>query len=192
MKGVSKTVVLLRPSFCIGGRIMNYYNVAKIVNTRGLRGELKVIAYTDFPEERFQAGTELQLFKDANATAPMQAVTVQSAKPFKGMWLIQLAGLDSINEVEKFKGMMLKIAEDQLQELGEDEFYQHEIIGLEVVEEGQTLGKVKEILSYGPNDVWVVERPGQKDLLLPYLKDVVLKVDLDKGVVEVAVPEGLD
>lgn len=171
---------------------MNYYNVAKIVNTRGLRGELKVIAYTDFPEERFQAGTELQLFKDANATTPTQAVTVQSAKPFKGMWLIQLAGLDSINEVKKFKGMMLKIAEDQLQELADGEFYQHEIIGLTVIEDGQTLGKVKEILSYGPNDVWVVERPGKKDLLLPYLNDVVLKVDLDKSIVEVAVPEGLD
>ncbi|MCZ3393385.1 ribosome maturation factor RimM, partial [Enterococcus faecium] len=54
------------------------------------------------------------------------------------------------------------------------------------------IGTIKEVLSYGPNDVWVVKRPNQNDLLLPYLKDVILNVDLEQGAVQVSVPEGLD
>lgn len=171
---------------------MKYFNVAKIVNTRGLQGEIKVISYTDFPEDRFKAGTELQIFKEENDQVPLVSVTVKSAKEYKGSYLLTLEGLNSINDVEKFKGMMLKVEEQQLQDLDEGEFYLHQIIGLNVVEDGQQIGTIKEVLTYGPNDVWVVKRPGQNDLLLPYLKNVILDVDLTKGQVQVEVPEGLD
>lgn len=171
---------------------MNYFNVAKIVNTRGLRGELKVISYTDFPEERFKSGTELQIFKTEKDEVPVQTVTVKNAKEYKGSFIVTLEGMNSINDVEKFKGMILKVEEDQLQDLEEGEFYLHQIIGLDVIENDQKIGTIKEVLSYGPNDVWVVKRPNQNDLLLPYLKDVILNVDLEQGAVQVSVPEGLD
>lgn len=100
--------------------------------------------------------------------------------------------MNSINDVEKFKGMILKVEENQLQDLEEGEFYLHQIIGLDVIENDQKIGTIKEVLSYGPNDVWVVKRPNQNDLLLPYLKDVILNVDLEQGAVQVSVPEGLD
>ena len=77
-------------------------------------------------------------------------------------------------------------------DLEEGEFYLHQIIGLDVIENDQKIGTIKEVLSYGPNDVWVVKRPNQNDLLLPYLKDVILNVDLEQGAVQVSVPEGLD
>lgn len=171
---------------------MNYFNVAKIVNTRGLRGELKVISYTDFPEERFKSGAELQIFKTEKDEVPVQTVTVKNAKEYKGSFIVTLEGMNSINDVEKFKGMILKVEEDQLQDLEEGEFYLHQIIGLDVIENDQKIGTIKEVLSYGPNDVWVVKRSNQNDLLLPYLKDVILNVDLEQGAVQVSVPEGLD
>ncbi len=59
-------------------------------------------------------------------------------------------------------------------------------------EDGQTLGKIKEILAPGANDVWVVQRPGQRDLLLPVIDDVVKTVDLAAGTVTVELLEGLD
>lgn len=65
------------------------------------------------------------------------------------------------------------------------------IIGLHVLEDGTELGKVKEILSPGANDVWVVQRPKKADILLPYIASVVKEVDLEAGVVRVEIPEGL-
>ena len=100
--------------------------------------------------------------------------------------------MNYITYVEKYKGIILKVEENQLQDLEEGEFYLHQIIGLDVIENDQKIGTIKEVLSYGPNDVWVVKRANQNDLLLPYLKDVILNVDLEQGAVQVSVPEGLD
>ena len=76
--------------------------------------------------------------------------------------------------------------------LAEDEFYYHQIIGATVYDEtGSELGKIKEILSPGANDVWVVQRPKKKDLLLPYIEGVVTKVDVENQRIDVDIPEGL-
>ncbi|MED9788606.1 MAG: ribosome maturation factor RimM, partial [Latilactobacillus curvatus] len=78
-------------------------------------------------------------------------------------------------------------------DLEDDEFYYGDIIGLEVVEEadGTSYGKVSEIIDPGPNDVWVIKRRGRSDLLLPFLKSVVKKIDIEAGKAYVEVPEGL-
>ena len=86
----------------------------------------------------------------------------------------------------------MKVAEKDLHELEEQEFYYHEIIGLDVfTEEGESLGVIDEILPLGANDVWVVKQKGKKDLLLPYIADVVKEVDLDKGLVRITLLEGM-
>ena len=97
-----------------------------------------------------------------------------------------------INDVEKYKGCSLKIAEENLTDLDDGEFYYHEIIGLDVYEGNTLIGQVKEILQPGANDVWVVKRKGKKDLLLPYIPPVVLDVDVAAGRIEVELMEGLD
>ena len=83
-------------------------------------------------------------------------------------------------------------AEENLTDLGDGEFYYHEIIGLDVYEGDTLIGQVKEILQPGANDVWVVKRKGKKDLLLPYIPPVVLDVDVVAGRIEVELMEGLD
>ena len=142
----------------------DYLNVGKIVNTQGIKGEVRVISKTDFPEERYQKGAPLLLFE----------------------------GHPNINDVEKYRDGILKVAKDNLAELAEDEFYYHQIIGATVYDEtGSELGKIKEILSPGANDVWVVQRPKKKDLLLPYIEGVVTKVDVENQRIDVDIPEGL-
>ena len=103
-----------------------------------------------------------------------------------------LPKFDNINDVEKYKGCSLKIAEENLTDLDDGEFYYHEIIGLDVYEGDTLIGQVKEILQPGANDVWVVKRKGKKDLLLPYITPVVLDVDVAAGRIEVELMEGLD
>lgn len=166
-----------------------YYNVGKIVNTHGVRGEVRVISSTDFPEERYEKGSFLYIEVSPNQ---MLEVKVSSHRLHKNFHLLTFEGYDNLNDVEEFKGKMLKINEDQLNDLDEDEFYYHEIIDCEVyTEEGLKLGKIKEILSPGANDVWVVKRQGEKDLLLPYIGDVVKNVDVENKKVIVHLMEGL-
>ncbi|CAM3189842.1 ribosome maturation factor RimM [Sporolactobacillus spathodeae] len=167
----------------------DWYYVGKIVNTRGIKGEVKVISETDFPEQRFANGAIL--YAEDPKTHRRQPLTVtgfQSRKPFV---CLTFAEYDSINEVEKFKGHSLFVPHDQLQALGNDEFYYHEIIGADVyTEDGRLLGSVKEILSPGANDVWVVKTSG-KDILLPYIKDVVKTIDVAKRKIIVHLIPGL-
>lgn len=167
---------------------MKYYGVGKIVNTHGVRGEVRVISSTDFPEERYKKGSQLLLEHD-NVKVE---VTVDEHRKHKQFDLLKFKGYENINEVEKFKGGSLKVSEEHLGDLGENEFYYHEIINCEVfTEDGELLGSIKEILSPGANDVWVVERKGAKDVLVPYIEDVVKDVDVENKKVVIHILEGL-
>nr|WP_263328010.1 ribosome maturation factor RimM [Neobacillus sp. Marseille-Q6967] len=167
-----------------------WFNVGKIVNTHGIRGEVRVISRTDFPEERYKAGKRLYLFMPKSNT-PIE-LTVKSHRTHKNFDLLTFEGFENINEVEKFREGILKISEDQLGDLNEGEYYYHEIIGcLVATVNGEELGKVTEILSPGANDVWVVKGKGGKELLIPYIEDVVKKVDVKEKVILIEPMEGL-
>ncbi len=168
-----------------------YIRIARIVNTFGIQGEIKVIAETDFPEERFERGTELFIIRNGNEEA---RVTVKHARQQKGTYIISLEEFNNINQVEPFKGAWLAILAEDQETLPTDEYYHHQIIGLEVhTTEGKYLGKIKEILPLGPNDVWVVQRhePKMKDALIPYIDDIVKEVNLDNQTVLIELMEGL-
>lgn len=169
--------------------MVEYLNVGKIVNTQGLKGEVRVISQTDFPELRYKKGSVLTLFQDGKA--PVRLV-IKSHRKHKNFDIVSFEEHPSINEVEKYRDGILKVEKGDIGALEDNEFYYHEIIGLKVVdEEGTELGKIKEILSPGANDVWVVQRIKKKDILLPYIESVVKQVDVVNGQVIVEIPEGL-
>lgn len=169
-----------------------YYLVGKIVNTQALRGEVRVMATTDFPEERFKIGATLAIF---NGDKLVETVEVDSHRLHKNFNLLHFKGKDNINDVEKFKGFDLKVAgtEREADELDENEFYYDDIIGLEVYTTDEIyLGKVREITSLPSNDVWAIQRPNKgKDILIPYIEDIVLEIDLDDNRVVIDPMDGL-
>ncbi|MBB6019319.1 16S rRNA processing protein RimM [Paenibacillus sp. JGP012] len=166
-----------------------FMNVGKIVNTHGIRGELKIMPLTDFPEVRFAKNAELFLFTSDDRPVP---VTVESARLHKNMYIVRLKEYGNINEVEKFKGGMAKVSKENLADLEEGEYYFHQIVGCAVItEEGETLGTITEILTPGANDVWVVKTPAGKEVLIPVIDDVVLDVDVEQKRVKIHLMEGL-
>ena len=169
---------------------MNYFNVGKIVNTQGLQGEMRVLSVTDFAEERFKKGNTLSLFDKKDQF--VMDVEIASHRKVKNFDIIKFKGMYHINDIEKFRDFTLKVREEDLTDLEDGEFYYHEIIGLEVYENDVLLGRIKEILQPGANDVWVVKRKGKRDLLLPYIPPVVLGIDIEQGRIDVEIPEGLD
>lgn len=167
-----------------------WFKVGKIVNTHGVKGEVKIVSTTDFPEERYQKGNTLYLFQGQNSE-PISLV-IKSHRNHKSFDLLTFEGYENINEVEKFKEGILKVQEDQLQDLEEGEYYFHEIVGCKVVTtDGEELGTIKEILSPGANDVWVVKGQRGKEHLIPYIEDIVKTVDIDKQLITIEPMEGL-
>ena len=163
--------------------------VGKIVNTHSLKGEVKVISSTDFEEQRFEKGTELLITRGNQV---VKEVTVESYRTHKNNLLVKFVGTDSIEEAEKLKNLQIKIDSDNIGELEENEFYFHEIIGCEVFDEnGKSLGEISEILTPGANDVWVIKSQNGKEILIPYIEDVVKKIDVENKKIDIEVMEGL-
>ncbi|MEN2766471.1 ribosome maturation factor RimM [Ornithinibacillus xuwenensis] len=164
------------------------YTVGKIINTHGIRGDVKVLRISDF-EERFEIGNTLYLVTDNTV---VRELTIDGHRVHKGFDLLHFKNLNNINDVEHFKESHLKIPESKLTELDENEFYYHEVIGSEVfTNDGKLLGVIKEILAPGANDVWVIKQPKGKDILIPYIEEVVLEVDVDEKRIVIEPMEGL-
>ncbi|MHA6484425.1 ribosome maturation factor RimM [Paenibacillus sp. strain BS8-2] len=169
-----------------------WFTVGKLVNTHGIRGDVKILPQTDFAEQRFAPGSKLMLVNEQSGEH--QQVKITSSRLQKNVYVVKLEGFNNINEIEKYKGWVLKISEADQGQLDDGEYYYHEIIGCRVVtEEGEDLGEVTEILSPGANDVWVVKAAGPKgrELLLPVIDDVVLHVQPSDKLITVRLMEGL-
>lgn len=167
-----------------------YFNVGKIVNTHGIRGEVRVISRTDFPDERYKVGNTLLLFMPGSKD-PVELV-VKSHRTHKNFNLLTFEGYENVNQVESMKGGILKVPESQRGDLEEGEFYFQDIIGCNMVTtDGEEIGKVVEILTPGANDVWVVKGPKGKEVLIPYIEDIVKKVDVKEKTIVIELMEGL-
>ena len=163
--------------------------VGKIVNTHSLKGEVKVISSTDFEEERFKKGSKLLITRGNQL---IREVVVQSYRNHKNFLLVKFEGIDSVEEAEKLKNLQIKIDSDEVGELEENEFYFHQIIGCEVFDENdKNLGEIIDILTPGANDVWVIKGENGKEILIPYIEDVVKKIDMTSKKVNIEVMEGL-
>jgi len=168
--------------------MIDYLKVGKIVNTHALQGGVRVISGSDFKEERFKKGAKL--FIDYNEQhIPVEVKAHRVNKKFD---LLKFVGMDHINDVEKYKGCEILVDASNLSELDDEEFYFHEIMGCQVKTiDGAVLGDIFDILQTGANDVWVVKRKGEKDVLIPYIEDVVKTVDIESKMVTIELLEGL-
>ena len=161
--------------------------IAKVINTHGVRGEVKAIPLSDFPE-RFNSLRTVFLEKGNGYTE----YRVESIRWHKNELLIKFEGIENPEQAEMLKNKYLSVKVKDTVPLPEDCFYFFEIIDLDVVDvNGVKLGTVQDILQTGANDVYVVHRDKGKELLIPALKKVVKQVDLERGIMVVDIPRGL-
>lgn len=161
-------------------------NVGKIVNMHGVKGEVKILSASDFAEERFQLGKTLLIpFKEETIE-----LVIKSYRVHKNFHMVAFEGINNINDVEQYKGLDVFQEVDTTElPLEENEYYYSDIIGCEVYNDGQSIGKVTEIFETGANDVWVVK--GEKEHLIPYIEDVVKEIDIDNKKIVIEAMEGL-
>jgi len=166
--------------------MLEYLSIGQIVNTHGVRGEVKVYPLTD-DASRFDKLKEVYIeFKDE-----MKKYQIESAKHMKNTVVLKLKGVDTMNDAEKLRQLYLKVGRWDAVRLPKDTFFICDIIDSEVYDiHGELLGKLQDVLHTGSNDVYVVKTEG-KDLLIPALKTVVKEINLQAKKIVVELPEGL-
>ena len=163
--------------------------VGVLANTHGIRGEVKVFPTTD-DVKRFEKLK--QIFIDTEKE--LIELQISSVKYFKNMVILKFKNIDNINQIEKYKGRDLLITRENAVPLEEDEYFIYDIIGAKVIEEnGNEIGDLKEVLTTGANDVYIVKTTEGKEVLLPVIKDCVKEVNVaDKKVVVHLMPGLID
>ena len=167
---------------------MDLLEVGKIVNTHGLRGEVKVVPWTDYPE----------VFEDIEYVYVIrknerQKLNIKGIKYQKNNLILKLDTINDIDEAQQYKNQVLYAERDMLGELPDGVYYIADLIGLEVVTDtGESVGVIADVFNTGSNDIYDVKREGKKNLLLPVIDEVVLDIDIDAKKVTVHMMEGLD
>ncbi len=157
--------------------------VGKIVNTRGLKGELKILPMVD----------DLELFEQISyVIIDDKKYDIQGTKYFKNTVILKLSGIDSIEAAELYKTKKIYLQEEDLPALEEGFYYVKDLLDLVVeTDDGEILGKIVDVFKTGSNDVYTVKQESGKEIYLPAIKDVVKNIDLSEGKVLVTLLEGL-
>lgn len=145
--------------------------VGRIVGSFGRIGEVKLLPLTDFPERLGSYESLLFRFPDGRS----ERLRVERARPHKGVFLVKLAGVDSIEAAERLRGAEVRIEARQVEPLPEGHFYVHDLIGLAVVTpDGERLGAISEVLRGPANDVYVAGK-----YLIPATRDAIAEIDME-------------
>lgn len=161
-----------------------YLVIGRVARPWGTQGEVKVEIITDFPD-RFALLRKVYLGPKAVPFA------LESFRLHKGAALLKLEGCHDRATVEKLRGQLVQIPIEEAMPLEQDEYYEHQIVGLAVwTAAGEYLGTVDEVISTGSNDVYVVRGEG-REILIPAIEDVVLEINLAQGRLMVELMEGL-
>ncbi|MGZ3617133.1 MAG: ribosome maturation factor RimM [Ktedonobacteraceae bacterium] len=151
----------------------NWATIGQVVALFGVHGELKVRLLTDIPN-RFSELETIYL------GASHVSFPIQSVRPYKGeMIVLKLKGIDDANTAESLLKQELFIPLSELAKLPQDSYYQHDILGLQVLTlDGRDLGQIVDIIVTGSNDVYIIKNPEGSQVLIPAIKDVIKQIDL--------------
>ena len=158
--------------------------IGKIVNVHGLKGEVKIVPWLDFPEM-------FEVFDTVYTDEGKRALSVRSVKYQKANIIAGIEEVTDANSAQHLRNKTLYVPRELFDDLPEGTYLIADIIGLKVVDDTTEYGVITDVIQTGSNDVYVVEREGDKPLLVPALKDVILDTDLESGVITVKLPEGL-
>jgi len=161
--------------------------MGRVARPHGLDGTLSIRSYAESESSFVRAG-RVVLVAEAGER---REYPVAAARPHKKAVLLDLDGLDSLEEAERFRGAEVYIRRDALERDEDDGYYWFELVGLEVfLDDGRHIGTLARILPTGGNDVYVV-RSGRREILIPATREVVEEIDLDRKRITVSEMEGL-
>ena len=160
-----------------------FLEIGKIVNTHGLRGDVKVVPWSDYPEI-FEEIDFLYLDKNTK-------LKIKNVKYQKNNVILKLDTINSIEQAEKLKEKVLLVDKEDIEISDEDTYFVADLIGLCVYEEDEKLGILADVIPVCGADVYVIKREKGKDILIPAIKENIIEINLSEKYIKVKIPDGL-
>ena len=154
-----------------------YIEAGEIVTTHGVRGEVKVLSWLDSPEML----CEFDRCRISGREYVMDSVRVQ-----KTCNLVKLRGVDTMEDAQKLRGKTMELYRE---DIPDELIFASELVDMEVYADGACIGKIKEVLDYPGNSVYVVQ--GEREYLIPAVKEFILSTDLEKNQMQVKLLKGM-
>ena len=154
-----------------------YIEAGEIVTTHGVRGEVKVLSWLDSPEML----CEFDRCRISGREYVMDSVRVQ-----KTCNLVKLRGVDTMEEAQKLRGKTMELYRE---DISDELIFAAELVDVEVYADGACIGKIKEVLDYPGNSVYVVQ--GEREYLIPAVKEFILSTDLERNQMQVKLLKGM-
>lgn len=164
------------------------FTIAKIVNAQGIKGEVKAVPMTEFPD-RFNKMKSV----DINLDGKMVTHAIESVRPHgKNFIVFKFKGINDMNEALVLKNGLIQVTREGLVPLPEGRYYVFDLLGLPVYTlEGELLGHLVDVFQTGSNDVYTVKTPAGKEVLLPNIPQVVKEINPQEKKIVVELMEGL-
>ena len=154
-----------------------YIEAGEIVTTHGVRGEVKVLSWLDSPEML----CEFDRCRISGREYVMDSVRVQ-----KTCNLVKLRGVDTMEEAQKLRGKTMELYRE---DISDELIFASELVDVEVYADGACIGKIKEVLDYPGNSVYVVQ--GEREYQIPAVKEFILSTDLERNQMQVKLLKGM-
>ena len=154
-----------------------YIEAGEIVTTHGVRGEIKLLSWLDSPEML----CEFDRCRISGREYVMDSVRVQ-----KTCNLVKLRGVDTMEDAQKLRGKTMELYRE---DISDNLIFASELVDVEVYADGACIGKIKEVLDYPGNSVYVVQ--GEREYLIPAVKEFILSTDLEKNQMQVKLLKGM-
>jgi len=153
-----------------------YLEIGRIINKRGIKGELKLEHYAN-NEEEFNNYDRVFLSKDGTDER-----MIETCKSYKGFVYLKLSGIDTPEQADAVRGKYVYVDRDDI-DLPDDEVLIADIIGLNVIDadSGRIYGKIRDVVNYGRYDTYIIF-DGKKKYMLPAVEDFIDRIDLSEGV----------
>ena len=152
---------------------MKYVLIGKLVNTHGLKGEVRILSDFKYRDRVFIPGMKIYIGKNKVCEE------INSYRHHKIFEMITIRGYDKIDDILKYKGDYVFVNKEDIK-LSGNEYLDEDIIGLKVYVNDRCLGMVKKIENHNGNEILVVNSD-KKNYLIPYNFDIILSIDLKKG-----------
>lgn len=170
----------------------DFFHVGKVIGVHGIRGAIKVYSYAE-SSTHYTPGNVLVLMDEAG---DLKTYAIKASGPHKNVWRLTLADVATCDQARELIGRAVLVPRAGLPPLEEDTYYWADLLGMAVYNtSGDYLGRVRQIIPTGANDVYVVGTDtdeGPKEILVPAIASVVLDIDIDQRRLRVELPEGLE
>ena len=163
-----------------------FITIARIVKTRGIKGELSAELHTDFPE-RFEQVGKVRLILGENTYWE----ELESYWFHKDRVILKLAGRNRPHESQPLVGCEVQVAEEEAVALPEDCYFQHQLVGCEIFDRGQLAGEVTRVLEVGSSGLNLVIENEKGEWMLPWVRQFITRVDVEHSRIDAVLPSGL-